>query len=268
MINIMQKFKRFLFWLSIVLSLPLCWGGTSVLIWPIDPVLEDYQNATAVWLENKGDSAGYFQIRTFKWHQENNEDIFDTQNEIIASPPFALIEPDKKQLIRLVRDASGKVPEGGEKAYRVFVDEIPYTPETSAQEEGKPKKVSAGLQLQMRYSIPLFSNGKNVWTKEDHQNKRDPKTMSRPQLHYQILNKNGQWWISIHNSGAVHARLSRLVLDKSGSEETLLEGLIGYVLPGSTMSWAIPKQYNINSQSKFKAKVNDDIELISLIPQR
>ena len=92
--------------------------------------------------------------------------------------------------------------------------------------------------------------------------------MSRPQLHYQILNKNGQWWISIHNSGAVHARLSRLVLDKSGSEETLLEGLIGYVLPGSTMSWAIPKQYNINSQSKFKAKVNDDIELISLMPQR
>ena len=120
----------------------------------------------------------------------------------------------------------------------------------------------------MRYSIPLFSNGKGIWTKEDHQNMRDKKTMSRPQLYYRILNKNGQWWISIQNNGAVHARLSRLVLDKSGTEETLLEGLIGYVLPGSTMSWAIPKQYNINSQSKFKAKVNDDIELISLVPQR
>ena len=82
----MQKFKQFLFCFAIILSLPLCWGGTSVLIWPIDPVLEDYQNATAVWLENKGDSAGYFQIRAFKWRQENNEDIYVHKKKLLPAP--------------------------------------------------------------------------------------------------------------------------------------------------------------------------------------
>ncbi len=267
MINIIQKFKSLLFCTALIATTSIAWAGTSILIWPIDPVLEDYQNSTAIWLENKGDTSGYFQIRAFKWRQEHNEDIYDNQKEIIASPLFALIEPGQKQLIRLVRDGSGKVAPGAENAYRIFVDEVPQKANQTDQQETDHKKISAGLQFQMRYSVPLFSNGKGIWTKEDYQNIRDKTTMSRPQLNYSITNKNGQTWISIHNSGAVHARLSKLVLAKSGSDETLMEGLIGYILPGSTMSWIIPKQYNINSQSKFKAKVNDDTDLISLVPQ-
>ena len=200
MTNIIQKFKNLLFCIPLILSTAISWGGTSILIWPIDPVLEDYQNSTAIWLENKGDTSGYFQVRAFKWRQENNEDIYDTQKEIIASPPFAQIEPGKKQLIRLVRDGSGKVAPKEEKSYRIFIDEVPQKPNQADQEAADHKKISAGLQFQMRYSVPLFSNGKDTWTKEDYQNIRDKASMSRPQLSYSITNKNGQWWISIPKS--------------------------------------------------------------------
>ena len=259
-----QKFKFVLFYICMAFFLPLSWAGSSVLIWPIDPVIEDYQQASALWLENKGTESAYFQIRTLKWIQKDGEEIYQPQQEIIASPPFARIEPGKKQLIRLVRDASGKVPAGEEKAYRVFIDEIPQKPKQPNEAE---KKAAAGLQLQMRYSIPLFSSGKGVWTKEDSQNHRNIKTISRPELKYTLENKKGQWWITFYNRAAVHARISALTLSTPAKDIALYDGLVGYVLPGTTMSYAIPKKYQVNAQSVFKAKINNDLQVVNLSPQ-
>lgn len=47
------KWTRGLTGLLSLASLP-AWAATSVLIWPIDPVLEADQKAGALWLENRG----------------------------------------------------------------------------------------------------------------------------------------------------------------------------------------------------------------------
>lgn len=48
-------------WLA---SLP-AGAATSVLIWPIDPVLEADQKAGALWLENRGTAPANLQVRVF-----------------------------------------------------------------------------------------------------------------------------------------------------------------------------------------------------------
>ena len=152
-------------------------AASSVLIWPIDPVLEADQQASALWLENRGDDTANLQIRVFAWSQSEFNDQYQNQRDIIGSPPVAKIEPGQRQLVRLTR--TREVPPGQELAYRIIIDEIPsakpITPEGDA-------KSAAAIRFQMRYSVPLFAYGAGLWSKADTTRQRDPKSAGVPQL--------------------------------------------------------------------------------------
>src|SRR5471032_3672854 len=109
-------------------------AASSVLIWPIDPVLEADQRASALWLENRGTETANLQIRVFAWTQSGFSDQYQNQRDVIGSPPVAKIEPGQKQLVRLTR--TKEVPPGRELAYRIIIDEIPSAKPPTA-EEGK-----------------------------------------------------------------------------------------------------------------------------------
>lgn len=51
-------------------------AASSVLIWPIDPVLEADQQASALWLENRGNETANLQIRVFAWSQSGFNDQY------------------------------------------------------------------------------------------------------------------------------------------------------------------------------------------------
>lgn len=70
-------------------------AATSVLIWPIDPVLEADQKAGALWLENRGTAPANLQVRVFAWRQGDYQEQFQVQREIIGSPPVANIAPGR-----------------------------------------------------------------------------------------------------------------------------------------------------------------------------
>ena len=112
------KWTRGLTGLLSLASLP-AWAATSVLIWPIDPVLEADQKAGALWLENRGTAPAILQVRVFAWRQGDYQEQFQAQREIIGSPPVANIAPGQKQLIRLTR--TGPSPAGQEQAYRCLL---------------------------------------------------------------------------------------------------------------------------------------------------
>ena len=95
------KWTRGLTGLLSLASLP-AWAATSVLIWPIDPVLEADQKAGALWLENRGTAPAILQVRVFAWRQGDYQEQFQAQREIIGTPPVANIAPGQKQLIRPV----------------------------------------------------------------------------------------------------------------------------------------------------------------------
>lgn len=233
--------------LLLLASLP-AEAATSVLIWPIDPVLEADQKAGALWLENRGTATASLQVRVFAWRQGDYQEQFQAQREIIGSPPVANIPPGQKQLIRLTR--TGTSPAGQEQAYRIIIDEIPSSLPADAAEKG----TAAAIRLQMRYSVPLFVYGDGLWGKPDPENKRNADGVGKPQLSWRPVMVQGKPYVELRNTGPVHARLTDVVMQQGGQAKPLVEGLLGYVLPGASMRWPAPAA--ANAASVLKGRVN------------
>nr|WP_314877536.1 molecular chaperone [uncultured Pseudomonas sp.] len=232
-------------------------AATSVLIWPIDPVLEADQKAGALWLENRGTTPANLQVRVFAWRQGGFEEQFQAQREIIGSPPVANIAPGQKQLIRLTR--TGSSPAGQEQAYRIIIDEIPSPLPVDAANQAP----TAAIRLQMRYSVPLFVYGEGLWGKPDPQGKRSADGVGKPQLSWHAVSVQGKPYVELRNSGPVHARLTDVVLQQSGQDKPVVEGLLGYVLPGASMRWPVPATPTAASVLKGRVNGQDVAQAIS-----
>ncbi|MEM6161520.1 molecular chaperone [Erwinia sp. P6884] len=189
-------------------------AGNSVLIWPIDPKILSGDKASELWLENRGDATTLMQVRIFTWQQVEGKEQYQTQQTVVASPPLVRIEPGQKQLVRLI--GQSPPPAGKEVAYRVLLDEIP-TPQSSGPNQ-------AGLNFQMRYSVPLFTYGQGL----------SPDAAS-PALSWKQVNQNGRPALQITNTGNGHARLSRARL----GGRVLSDSLFGYVLAGSVNTFPL-----------------------------
>ncbi|WWP01689.1 MAG: fimbria/pilus periplasmic chaperone [Candidatus Dasytiphilus stammeri] len=247
--------KKIIFILfSIILSFHCSVKATSVLIWPIDPVIEFSQNSTQLWVENLDQNHPIIlQMRIFKWQQFKNQNIMLKQNELVASPPIAKILPRQKQLIRLVKIINP--PQEKEWAYRLIIDEIPNIIEKNT----KKLNTELALKFQMRYSIPLFSDGLNIWTKPNYQLQSDITKATKPQLSYRIIqDRSTQHWLVIKNNGPVHAKIIQLKFCDSNLESWGRKELLGYILPGSAMylpitvlpipKWKLIAKVNYNPQ--------------------
>ncbi|WP_342625240.1 molecular chaperone [Pseudomonas alkylphenolica] len=223
-------------------------AATSVLIWPIDPVLEADQKASALWLENRGTAPASLQVRVFAWRQGDYDDQYQAQREIIGSPPVATIAPGQKQLIRLTRTSAS--PAGQEQAYRIIIDEIP----PALPDATHIDKPQAAIRFQMRYSVPLFVYGQGLWGKPDTNGQRDPNSVGKPALSWREVSVQGRPYVEIRNTGPVHARLTDVVLQQGGQHRPLVEGLLGYVLPGASMRWPVPQP--MTAATVLKGRVN------------
>lgn len=129
-------------------------AANSVLLWPVNPLIASDEKATELWMENRGDSTTLMQVRVFLWQQKSGQEQYQTQQQILASPPMVRIEPGKKQLVRLIKQTA-PLP-GQEAAYRILLDEIPSPPSQDTD------KNHVGLSFQMRYSVPLFVYGEHI----------------------------------------------------------------------------------------------------------
>ncbi|WP_064515897.1 molecular chaperone [Yersinia entomophaga] len=213
----------------------------NVLIWPIDPVIPADQKSSSLWVENKGDQATMMQVRILGWQQTAGKEGYLNQQNVIASPPIIRIEAGKKQLIRLIKQVNPTA--GQEQAYRILIDEIP-TPTLSAKaQEG------AGVNFQMRYSIPLFVYGDGL----DYGNVAADKNTHQPQLSWQLVELQGKKMLEVTNSGAIHARLSDVKLQQGGQNHQVAEGLLGYVLANSSQRWPV----SVSSASSLTMQVNN-----------
>jgi fimbrial chaperone protein len=216
-------------------------AAATILLWPIDPWLSAETKATELWIQNQGNSATTMQVRIVRWKQEEGFERYTAQQDVVASPPIVTIGKGSKQLIRLIKQ--GSVPIGVEQAYRIIVDEIPQ-PDAKAEP-------TIGLKLQMRYSIPLFVYGQGIPTIKEgaHHALVESKNLS-----WRVTHEAGHPALEVRNQGDVHVRLSQVTLDQGGQKRTVADGLLGYVLPGSTRSWPIPA--GIRQPEQMSAQIN------------
>jgi len=231
--------------IAVVLAvLPLRALAATVLIWPIDPVIVEGRAGTELWLENRGAADVVLQIRVMHWTQEARSDVHSEQDEVLASPPMVKVGPGVRQLVRLV--LGEPLPRDREAAYRVIVDEIPAVTDRPEQ-----TRTATALRFRMRYSIPLFV------APDQNKNKRDS---AAPQLSCKLVDRGRT--VRLINAGPVHARLADVDLDTGKSTVSIGPGLLGYVLAGSTMEWAVPG--NPVTSGTLRAKVNGHAKQVAL----
>lgn len=212
----------------------------SILIWPVNPVIEGEDRAAALWLENPGKTPVTLQVAIYSWAQPDGKNAYAPQQDVVASPPIVTIAPDSRQLIRLTRTI--EAPAEIERPYRIIVDEIPV----ERAGEGQPKPTAA-VSFRMRYSLPLFAYAKGAGPAAMAKAKTPPPA---PRLVWRTGRSPDGPYIEVRNDGPVHARLTQA----SVAGQSLSEGLLGYVLPRSNARWPLPAGTAANGE--FTASVN------------
>lgn len=253
--------KKWIFFALFVLQSSMLHAASSVLVWPIFQVIEADQNGSALWLENRSSRPVRLQVRVLSWQQQDFRDRYSDQHVVVASPPFATVPPQQRQLVRLMR--IGAPPAHGEQAYRIILDEVP-DPAIAAEESG------VGLRLQMRYVLPLFLYSKGVWTQPRSDVRRDVATASSPSLHWRLVKQQGKTLLQINNQGIVHARLTNVFwghsADASKAILTLSKGFLGYVLPGQSMRFPLPANSSVPMGTTLYAQLADNGPLVAIAP--
>lgn len=206
----------------------------SVLIWPVDPVIEQGERAEALWLENRGNKPVLLQVRIFSCAQIDGQDHYADQEEIVGTPPMARIEPGKRQLVRLTRVVPTQP--GTERAFRLVIDEVPMPAETEMAD-----RPVLGVQFQFRYSIPLFAYGDGLREKNRPVRRGNTGTEGEPALECRAVTEAGQRYLEISNTGPVHARLTKVHIRQGSGSSVLAEGLFGYVLAGASIRRPLPQ---------------------------
>ena len=167
--------------------------------------------AATLTLRNDSATEANVQIRVFRWSQSEGREILEPTTDVVASPPAVKMSPGRDYVARLVRVA--KRPVVGEEAYRIFVDQLP---------EPVQGRLST-VNLLIRYSIPAFFI-------------EQPGTA--PAVKWSVALDQGRIMFAAQNLGYRRLRLSSVRLrDASGATISFGNGLLGYVLAQSTMSW-------------------------------
>ena len=205
---------------------------------PISLSLQAKDNASGLMLSNTGDDVVHAQVRVYHWSQDSKGDQLNASRGLLASPPMIELKPGEKQLIRIIRAAAPPSGIGAvEDSYRLSIDEIPV----------KSAEQKTGLQFALSYSLPVFVNPVGI-------------TETSPKLHwnYRLQPDDKQIELSVKNSGNGHAQLAGLsLIDSTGNDINIHQGLLGYVLPGATMQWTlkIPPS-TLKTGGKFKVMIN------------
>jgi len=203
-------------------------AASGLQVTPVTLTLQQTQRAEGIWLSNSGDNPINAQVRVFRWSQSGYRDQLAASQGLVISPPMLTIPPGGKQLIRVIRTGS---PAKVEDAYRLSINELP---QTTAKKNN--------LQFVLHYSVPVFIQPPGV-------------TDTYAKLQWQLQRSEGRAWLEVKNQGDGHAQLSEVnLITTAGNRKNITPGLLGYVLPGSTMRWPLPA--SVSQGEKLEVMVN------------
>jgi Pili and flagellar-assembly chaperone, PapD N-terminal domain len=105
----------------------------------IDPILvslTDGETATTIEVTNHGGAPSAIQARIYRWTQAGDDDALTPTHDIIVSPPVFTVPDGGSQTLRLL--LRGGIATGGERTYRVLLDEVPPANAQTASRSPSP----------------------------------------------------------------------------------------------------------------------------------
>lgn len=195
-----------------------CMGAAHATALRVEPVLLELNApaaAASLTLRNDDDAEVEVQTRVLRWSQSEGKESLEPTTDVVASPPAVRMAPHSDYVVRVVRVS--KQPIQGEESYRVIVDQLPRA-------VGRQRGT---VNLLVRQSIPAFFRGREI---------------SRPEVSWAFRTEAGKLTVVTRNAGDERLRIANLRLkDSTGATLSFGNGLLGYVLGRSSMSWTTLK---------------------------
>jgi fimbrial chaperone protein len=192
-------------------------GVSSAAQLRVEPVLLEMNapaSAGSLTLRNDEDADVVVQTRVMRWSQADGKETLEPTTDVVASPPTVKLAPGADYLVRVVRVS--KRPVRGEESYRVIVDQLPNVRRQQAR----------AVNLLIRHSIPVFF--------------RNPQ-LTAANVAWSLSYDGDKLVVVASNSGDERLRISSLRLrDAAGTTISFGNGLVGYALGRSSMSWIAP----------------------------
>ena len=190
-------------------------GASALRVEPIILELNAPAAAGSLTLRNEEDAEVTVQTRVFRWSQSGGKESLEPTTDVVVSPPAVNLAPRADYVVRVVRVS--KRPVTGEESYRVVVDQLPRI----------GSKQFRTVNLLIRQSIPVFF--------------RNPE-IAPSRVAWSLRSEGGRLQIVASNTGDERLRIANLRLrDSAGATVSFGNGLIGYVLGRSSMSWPAPR---------------------------
>lgn len=209
--------RRWLF--SFVVAFPLQCEAGAFKVFPLSLQFDQGTKTASLKISNVDESPVRIQLEGMIWQQDEvtGADTYGETKDILFFPKIVTVERGSERVVRV--GYKGSFPSGGEKTYRLFMQELPA-----------PTPSGAALNFLLRLSIPLFvvSGGLDA----------------RPVLEKTTLS-NGAIYLTVRNSGTTHALVNLMEARGVGvnNEEVFRrEGRGWYVLPGVSRTFRVGLQ--------------------------
>jgi fimbrial chaperone protein len=184
----------------------------SVELSPITLQMVGKERTTVLRVRNTEAQPITLQLRAVDWTQPNGEDVYTPSQTLAVSPPVFTLKPGETQTVRVV--VEGVTAVAAEMAFRLILDQIPES----------HLKGEAGVVVPIRVLLPVFLT---------------PSATSRPKLTWQLSASPSGGVLTARNLGASRERLTSLKVTSGATEVAGEQGLSGYVLAGSSRTWAL-----------------------------
>jgi fimbrial chaperone protein len=208
---------KYIYLMAMLMTSMLAAGTAPAALLQVEPILLELNapaTAGSLTIRNDEDIDVSVQTRVFHWVQINGYEMLDPTTDVVASPPIVTLAPGEDYTIRIVRTATSGVH--GEESYRLWVDQLPASPRLS----------QSGINILIRQSIPVFFRAAQI---------------TRPNVSWALRLEGGRLLITAANSGDDRLRIAALKLrDQAGTTASFGNGLVGYVLGRSSMTFIIP----------------------------
>lgn len=201
----------------VVLFFPLPLFAQVVDMLRVTPVRIDIQapvSGASLTLSNGGSRPMAVQVRVFKWHQKNGEDIYTLAKGVAVSPPMLSLRPKSESVLRVVR--TNAAPLVQEESYRLVVDQLP--------DPALRRQKGSTISFVVRHNIPVFFA---------------PQGMLEPDLTWKAVPVKGGYRVTASNNGTRHIGLAEVKLLSGKTVVGTLNGLAGYALAGSSGSFFV-----------------------------
>jgi fimbrial chaperone protein len=182
-------------------------------IMPVSISMQSGTMSNTLTITNRGSKAETVQARPFLWSQSSSGDVLAPTEDVVVSPPMAVVAAGASQLFRiLLREPAEKT----ETCYRLLFDELP-----SAEDE------AGGVRLTVRLSVPLFAL---------------PEQAIKSMITWSVIVDGNRAFLHAENQGTQHLRIIRLVLNEGSTGEiTVSSAASRYLLAGAEQEWPLPE---------------------------